>query len=191
MDEQDEEGEDDVRVQRDNPLCSAVFCKKAEFDSKGTDLLIVHVQGAGPGSVVEPPVRVSPTEVRIPVRRSNMKTFISQMVPAGVPPERLLQFEQEVSMTLKDAFGNHTDLQLLDNAFRALVPEQEKWFVEVTVKDPYKFKKIKKSRTFCHPNGIDVLSVLPLETETEEKNQAAPVISLSMPQIAASNNDKQ
>lgn len=181
------EGFDNVHVQKDNPLCSAVFCKKAEFDAKGADLLVVRVLAAGPGSQVGQPKLVDSSTVRIPVTRANANSFISQMTPVGVSEERMGQFKTEVSSSLSDAFGKHVDVAMLDNAFRAMVPRQESWYIEATMQEPYRFRKMKKSRTICHPNGIDIMCIFPLETEVEDKEDVAPVISLSLPNLQQGN----
>jgi len=180
-----QEEDDDEKVQKDNPLCAAVLVRKGAFDEDASDLLVVHVQGTGDGSKVGSPEMLDNNTVRIPVVRQNSDSFMGQLVPVGVPPERLEQFKREVELNLSGAFGKHMDLGVLDNAFRAMVPMEEKWFIEVTVAEPYHFKKLKKSRLFRHPNNIDVLGVFPLATTEEGKKDVAPEVSLSMPNIAA------
>lgn len=182
----EEEEVNKEHVQRDNPLCAAVLSRKGPFDQNATDLLLVHVQGTGPTCRIGDPFMVEASSaVRIPIMRSNSDTFVGQMVSEDVDYEAVEKFRREVEFSLNDAFGKHIDLNTLDNAFRAMKPLEEKWFIDVTVQEPYRFKKLKKSRVFLHPNGIDAILVFPLDTSKEEVNDVAPIISMSVPARAA------
>jgi hypothetical protein len=159
------------------PMCGAVLSEAATYDNKSKDVLIVRVSSAGLECMVGEPVKVDPYTVNIPVTRINRGDFIYQLLPEASDVLRAKQVAA-TEKTIKEAFGDHFDYQVLNNAFNAMVPQKEAWTVEVTVNPPFLFGNLKQSVMFKAPNAVDGLALFPLEKEEPRVEEKAYVVLL-------------
>lgn len=157
------------------PMCGAVLSEAATYDNKSKDVLIVRVSSAGLECTVGEPVKVDPRMVIIPVTRTNRGDFIYQLLPESSEAKRTAQVAA-TEQTIKAAFGEHFDYQVLNNAFNAMVPQKESWTVEVTVNPPFLFGNLKQSIMFKAPNAVDGLALFPLEKEEPRVEEKAQVV---------------
>ena len=159
------------------PMCGAVLSEAATYDDKSKDVLIVRVSSAGLECTVGEPIKVDPYTVNIPVTRINRGDFIHQLLPEASEAQRERQVAA-TDATIKTMFGNHFDYQVLNNAFNAMVPQQESWTIEVTVNPPFLFGNLKQSVMFKAPNAVDGLALFPLEKEEPRVEEKAKVVML-------------
>ena len=155
------------------PMCGAVLSEAATYDNKSKDVLIVRVSSAGLECSVGEPAKVDPHTVSIPVTRKNRPDFIYQLLPEASDMKRK-EATDKAEKLIKDKFGDHFDYSVLNAAFNAMVPQEESWMVEVTVKPPFRFANLKDCVMFKAPNAVDGLALFPLEKEAphvEEKPQ--------------------
>jgi hypothetical protein len=172
-------GDDDIV--RDSPLYGGVFVEKQRFEGKMTNLLVVLCRTVGSKSAIGRPMRVNATTVRIPVTRSNEPSFVQQLLPENATADNVKVLEQEIERGLQEAFGAHCDISLLNNAWGALVPKEEKWYIEAQVRGPFKFRRLEECRVFHSKGSIDAFAVFPLEKDAVEEEEIAPMIAIELP----------
>lgn len=154
---------DDPTVFSD-PLAGGVLNESSTFDTKQTSVLVVRVASAGQGSMVSAPTKVDSTTMEVVVSRLNQRDFAQQLHPEA--EEEVVQANREkMDTTLKTLYGDHMDYSLLNNAFRALAPENESWTVRITVDEPYAFGDIQKVLVCKAPNAVDAMIIFPLVRE--------------------------
>ena len=85
-------------------------------------------------------------------------------------PPSLAQHKDVVAEKLlsdvRATFGEHTDLDILNRAYRDIYPDVESWGLTIDVRAPYTFGNFQQARIWNAPNAMDTIMLLPLKTET-------------------------
>lgn len=166
------------------PMCGAVLSEAGTYDSKTKNALIVRVSSAGMQSTVQKPIKVDDYNVEIPVSRNNMSDLVEQLIPAA-PDETKTTFREMVGKQLTSNYGAHFDYDMINNAFKAMVPESESWTVEVSVQPPFQFGKMSDTMFFMSPGAVDAFAVFPLLREQPVVNEQVQVINFGVAMEAA------
>jgi hypothetical protein len=157
-----------------HPLGSAVLIKAGTFDASSKTTLVVRVPGSGKQSRVEAPIKTGPNTLEITVARKNEADFVAQLFPEIVDEERD-GYKEKVDRTIRNDYGAHFEYNVLNNAFMAMAPREERWTVVITVHSPYRIGDLKKVHQYISEGSSDSLTIVPLETEEE--------ISLDRPKV--------
>jgi hypothetical protein len=159
-------------------MCGAVLSEAATYDNHSKDVLIVRVSSAGLESSVGEPQKIDPYTVHIPVTRMNRGDFVHQLLPTASDKKRSSAVT-ETDARIRATFGAHFDYEVLNNAFNAMVPQEESWIVEVTLNPPFLFGNMKDTLMFKAPNAVDGLALFPLDKEEPKIDQKVQVINFS------------
>jgi hypothetical protein len=171
------DGELDPRTER-RPLIGAVLVEANQFDPLASSVLVVRCSGAGLASKVEYPTKLDERTMQFQIIRYN-KPDVAAWIHANNPrvtDDDLAQYRKESSDLLKNKFGNHMGYEVLNTAFRALVPNTEGWIVTVQVMPPYMFGEMDNAIIFCDKSQIDILATLPLIKETPNVDKVPAVV---------------
>jgi hypothetical protein len=145
-------------------------------------------------SAVQMPVKVDDYNVEIPVSRTNMGDLVEQLIPAATDDAKTA-FRTMVGNQLTINYGAHFDYDMINNAFKAMVPESESWTVEVSVQPPFQFGKMSETMFLKSPGAVDAFVVFPLLREQPIVNEQPQVINFGMAMeevpVASSNAEKQ
>lgn len=171
------DGEVDPRTAR-RPLIGGVLVEANQFDPRASSVLVVRCSGAGLSSKVGFPSKVDERTMEFQVTRNN-KRDVAEWIHASNPrvtEEDLATYRKESSDLLTNKFGNHMGYEVLNTAFRALVPSVECWIVTVKVLPPYMFGEIQDAVIVCDASSVDILAILPLIKETPSVDQLPAVL---------------
>lgn len=158
-----------------SPMCGGVLSEGAVYDAKSHTVIIIRVSSAGMESMVGMPVKVDEATFEIPVHRQNQTDFVTQLMPDS-PEEVTTQKREELNSKLQNLFGSHVDYDALNNAFKALVPETEKWTVQVTIEEPYIIGDVSKALVCKAKGAIDAMVIVPLEKFIPSADQHPQVL---------------
>ncbi len=156
------EGSTDERVYS-HPMTGAVLHESGTFDSSSS-ILIVRVSSAGLTSQVGEPHKVDKMSLEIPVSRQNQPNFVLQLAPTAAE-EAIVKRRGQLDDTLKRLYGDHMDFDVLDRAFKAMVPDTETWKIIVTIASPYMIGDMKKVLVCKAKNSVDAMVIIPLIRE--------------------------
>lgn len=165
------EGSTDERVYS-HPMTGAVLHESGTFDSSSS-ILIVRVSSAGLSSQVGEPKKVDKCTLEIPVSRQNQPTFVQQLAPKA-EQDAIVKRRNQLDITLKELYGQHMDFEVLDRAFKAMVPDTESWKILVTIGAPYMIGDMKKVLVCKAKNSVDAMVIIPLIRE-EPDVQERPI----------------
>ena len=160
-------------------MCGGVLSEAGIFDNKSKNALFVRVSSAGMQSTVQKPVRIDDYNVEIPVSRKNMSDLVEQLIPAAQPETRKA-FREKVGGQLTEKYGAHFDYDMLNTAFRAMVPENENWTIEVSVQPPFQFGKMSDTLILMSPGSVDAFAIFPLVREQLAPFEQAQVINFDV-----------
>jgi hypothetical protein len=160
------------------PTCGGVFIEGNEFDEKAKTCLIVRVAKGGHNTNIGVPVRETARRVTILVTRTNAPDFVSQLVDPITEDVKKTELRVSVARQVQDKFGGHFDYELLNNAFRRMVPEAEEWTIEVTLQDPWLFGQLKDSLQFTARDAMDTLFMFPVEKELAVVKDEIKIVNL-------------
>ncbi len=171
------DGDVDPRTMR-LPLVGAVLVEANQFDPSASSVLVVRCSGAGLASKVANPIKVDERTAQFQVTRVN-KPDVAAWIHANNPrvsDDDLEQHRKESNDLLKNKYGNHMGYEVLNTAFRALVPTNESWTVTVQVMPPYLLGELDNAIVFCDKSQVDILATLPLVKETPNVDKMPAVI---------------
>ena len=167
---------EDPRTER-RPLCGAVLVEAGQFDPHSTTVLIARVSSAGLGSKVEATRKVNERTVEVHVSRENKNDLVQQMKPKGAEDE-LDTVRKDVEDTCTAKFGKHVDYEVLNTAFRALVPVNEGWTFSASVLPPYLIGDIKDVIMIRAGDWVDAMMIIPLIKEVPDKDEGPIIMDL-------------
>jgi hypothetical protein len=171
------DGDVDPRTAR-RPLIGGVLVEANQFDPRASSVLVVRCSGAGLSSKVATPTKMDERTMQFEITRMN-KPDVAEWIHANNPrvtEAELVQYRKDSSDLLMNKFGNHMGYEVLNTAFRALVPNVEGWTVTVQVMPPYMFGEIDNAVIFCDKSQIDILAALPLIKETPSVDKMPAVL---------------
>ena len=127
-------------------------------------------------SAVQMPIKVDDYNVEIPVSRNNMPDLVEQLIPQANDATKTV-FRETLGTQLTSNYGAHFDYDMINNAFKAMVPESESWTVEVSVQPPFQFGKMSDTMFLKSPGAVDAFVVFPLLREQPVVNEQVQVIN--------------
>ena len=159
----DEPANDAIHIYTE-PMCGGVLSEAGTYDNKAKDVLFVRVSSAGMQSTVQTPIKIDEYNVEIPVQRKNMPDLIEQLIPTGNADVKKA-FRDKVETQLKNNYGAHCDYDVFNSAFKAMVPADEGWTVNVSVQPPFQFAKMSETLFLASPGAVDAFVVFRLLRE--------------------------